>query len=72
MIFSSIFFYEEKNTTFINLEREFEDSEEFFSGLGIKIFSFVLWLMINSFSNVYQIFIILFEKFGGTVYILGQ
>ena len=72
MIFSSIFLYEEKNTTFINLEREFEDSEEFFSGLGIKIFSFVLWLMINSFSNVYQIFIILFEKFGGTVYILGQ
>ena len=72
MIFSSTFLYEEKNTTFINLEREFEDSEEFFSGLGIKIFSFVLWLMINSFSNVYQIFIILFEKFGGTVYILGQ
>ena len=72
MIFSSTFLYEEKNTTFIDLEREFEDSEEFFSGLGFKIFSFVLWLMINSFSNVYQIFIILFEKFGSTVYELEQ
>ena len=72
MIFSSTFLYEEKNTTFIDLEREFEDCEEIFSVLGFKIFSFVLWLVINSFSNVYQIFIILFEKFGGTVYILGQ
>ena len=72
MIFSSTFLYEEKNTTFIDLEREFEDCEEIFCGLGFKIFSFVLWLVINSFSNVYQIFIILFEKFGGTVYILGQ
>ena len=72
MIVNSTFLYERTNITFRELERESEDSEEIFDGLGFKIFSIILWLIINSFSNVYQIFIILFEKFGGTVYILGQ
>ena len=65
MIVNSTFHYEGKNTTFVDLERESEDCEEIFAGLGFKIFSFVLWLMINSFSNVYQFCIILFEMFGG-------
>ena len=72
MIVNSTFLYGGTNITFREPKRESEDCEEIFDALGFKIFSFVLWLMMNSFSNVYQIFVILFEKFGGTVYELEQ
>ena len=68
MIVNSTFLYGGTNITLRELERESDDCKEIFDGLGFRIFSFALWIMMNSFSNVYQIFVILFEKFGGTVY----
>ena len=52
---------------FENNKGNLDDFEEIFDGIGLKIVSFILWIIFQSFTNIYFIFMIFFEKFGGNM-----
>ena len=52
---------------FENNNGNLDDFEEIFDGIGLKIVSFILWIIFQSFTNIYFIFMIFFEKFGGNM-----
>ena len=52
---------------FENNKGNLDDFEEIFDGIGINIVSFILRTIFQSFTNIYFIFMIFFEKFGGNM-----
>lgn len=69
VVINSTFLKDGPNLSFfLELEtrnRNRDDFEEIFDGIGLKIISFILWIIFQSFTNIYFIFMIFFEKFGG-------
>ena len=69
MILNSTLTFEDINLTYMLEARgeleSIDDFAEIFDGFQIKIIVFVLWLIMQTFSNMYQYFFILFEKYGG-------